>query len=255
MISFPSSSAELTWNAVREFFSQAVFRRSWVIQEIVLATNISICYGMTRLKLDHIQACIDAIQTNHIRPAGSNLGFTTWTKEEEELMNSGVQQLFNLAKVKSLWFEGNQMAFMEVLRRFRGAKATDPRDKIYSLLSLATEKYKSGLVPDYSASNTVADVYKQLERCAVEARDLELLLLNAGVSQTVAGLPIWVPDWSYEPRYVITSGIFACSGPDPLAYYSFSPADSSKFTIRGAIVDKIAKACPRWTSRKNRGIS
>jgi hypothetical protein len=129
--------SRVDWEAVREFFAQAVFRRSWVIQEIVLATNITICYGMTRLKLDHIQACIVALRRNYIRPASSNLGFTFWKKEEGVLMNSGVHQLFNLAMVKSSWFGGNPMAFMEVLRRFRGANATDPRDKVYSLLSLA----------------------------------------------------------------------------------------------------------------------
>jgi hypothetical protein len=243
--------SRVDWNAVQEFFTQAVFRRSWVIQEIVLATNITICYGTTRLKLDHIQACLDAIRSNHIRPANSVLGVTPQTKEELQLMESGVQQLFSLARVKSSRLEGNPMAFMEVLRRFRGANATDPRDKVYSLLSLAPEKYKSGLVLDYSASNTVADVYKQLARCAIEARELESLLLNAGISQTVAGLPTWVPDWSYEPRHMITSEDFTCSGPDLVAYILFSPTDSSKLTIRGAIV---AKACPRWTPKKNRDL-
>jgi Heterokaryon incompatibility protein (HET)/SH3 domain len=192
------------WDAVQVFFTQAVFRRSWVIQEIVLATNITICYGTTRLKLDHIQACIDAIWSNHIRPANLVLGVRSQTKELH-LMDSGVQQLFNLAMVKSSWLEGNPVAFMEVLRRFRGANATDPRDKVYSLLSLAPEKYKNGLVIDYSASNTVADVYKQLARCAIETREVESLLLNAGISQTVAGLPTWVPDWSYEPQHIIAS--------------------------------------------------
>lgn len=166
----------MNWNAVHELFTQAVFRRSWVIQEIVLGNDITVCYRMARLKIEHINAAITALHSNHARPSNSSLGHQVWTAEAQEAFNGGVQQLFNLALVKARWVEGSAELFIEALRRFRGAKATDQRDKVYALLSLAPERYQAGLMPDYSATNTVADVYKRVARLTADSSEIGLLL-------------------------------------------------------------------------------
>jgi hypothetical protein len=237
------------WNAVHELFTQAVFRRSWVIQEIVLGNDITICYGMARLKIEHINAAITALHSNNARPSNSSLGQTVWTAEAQEALNGGVQQLFNLALVKARWLEGSPELFIEVLRRFRGAKATDQRDKVYALLSLAPKRYQDGLIPDYSATNTVADVYKRLARLAADSSDIGLLLSSAGGPHGTPGLPSWVPDWSHEMVHVIDFGLYHASGSRRWLPNVEQRADPNILTMRGAIVDKITEACPRWTPK------
>lgn len=239
----------MNWNAVHELFTQAVFRRSWVIQEIVLGNDITICYRMARLKIEHINAAITALHSNHARPSNSSLGHQVWTAEAQEAFNGGFQQLFNLALVKARWVEGSAELFIEVLRRFRGAKATDQRDKVYALLSLAPERYQAGLMPDYSATNTVADVYKRVARLAADSSEIGLLLSSAGGPHEISGLPSWVPDWSRESVRVIDSGLHHCSGSHRWLPNVEQPPDPNKLTVRGAIVDKITKACPRWTPK------
>ena len=237
--------SRIDWDDVGAFISEQVFRRSWVIQEIVLATNVTICYGMTRMKLDQILDCINAIRMNHVRPVDSILGFPKWTMEQSQQFRDGTKQLLHLANIKSRRDAGMAVEFLEILQSFRQSKATDPRDKVYSLLSLGPDVYRSALTPEYSISNTVADVYHDLARQAIRVGDVESLLLNAGISQTVTGMPSWVPDWSYEARNVMMSDEYGCCGPQSKSYASLSDKNPNKLTIRGRIFDKIAKKSPR----------
>jgi len=93
---------------------------------------------------------------------------------------------FNLAEVKDSWPTGNRKGFIEVLTCFRGAKATDLRDKVYSLLSLASETYQNTLVPNYSVSNGVADVYIQLANCAADSSHYDRVLAWASTKANVS---------------------------------------------------------------------
>lgn len=49
---------------------------------------------------------------------------------------------------------------LDILRRFRGLSATDPRDILYAALNIANDISESELRPDYRAS--VATVYRDL---------------------------------------------------------------------------------------------
>ncbi|KAH0558512.1 hypothetical protein GP486_004829 [Trichoglossum hirsutum] len=236
--------SRMDWNCVREFLSRQVFRRSWVIQEIVLATELTICSGMTRSKLDQILDCVKAIRMNHVRHVDSLLGFPAWTRNESQEFRDATVQLYNLANISSRRREGSTVNFLEILESFRHAKATDPRDKVYSLLSLASEAYQNGIVPDYSTSNTATSVFLGLARCAVTIGDIELLLRNAGGSQAISGLPSWVPDWTYDSRNVIPSDQYSCGGAERKCRASLSPTNS-QLSIRGSLFDKITRKSPK----------
>ena len=239
------------WDSVRDFISEQVFRRSWIIQEIVLATNITICYGTARMKLDQILNCINAIRMNHIRHVDSILGFPMWNREQSQQFRDGTKQLLNLASVKSRRRAGIAVNFLEILQSFRQSKATDPRDKVYSLLSLGSDAYREKLTPDYSISNTVAIVYQDLARQAIQMGDLELLLLNAGISQKVTGMPSWVPDWSYETRSVLISDEYACCGPETGSCALLSHENSDRLMVRGMLFDRITRKSPRMDWRQH----
>jgi hypothetical protein len=237
--------AKMDWQAVRQFLSQQVFRRSWIIQEIVLAKNLTIVEGMTSIGLDQIFNCVRAIRMNHVRHVDSLLGFPGWTVDQSQEFTNATIQLYNLANIRSQRQEGNTVSFLEVLENFRHSKATDPRDKVYSLLSLASEAYRNSIIPDYSPSNTVTSVFLCLAKCAVTIGDIELLLRNAGGSQTVSGLPSWVPDWTCDSRNIIPSDQYACGGVERTCQASLSSTNSQiRLTIRGLLFDTIRRKHP-----------
>jgi hypothetical protein len=242
--------SRMDWDSLREFLVQQVFRRSWVIQEIVLAKNLTIHYGMAKIDLDQILNCVKAIRTNHVRHVDSLLGFPGWTRDHSQEFRNATIQLYNLANIRSRHRDGSAVNFLEILESFRHSKVTDPRDKVYSLLGLASETYRSGIVPDYSTSNTVTSVFMDLARYAVAIGDVELLLRNAGASQTVFGLPSWVPDWTYDSRSVIPSDQYTCGGFERTCRASLSATNSQiQLTIRGLLFEKITWKSPRvdWT--------
>lgn len=247
--------SRMDWDSVREFLSQQVFRRSWITQEIVLATNLTICYGMTQINLNQILNCIKAIRMNHVRHVDSLLGFPGWTRDQSQEFRNAIIQLYNLANIKSRRLEGSSVNFLEILESFRHSKATDLRDKVYSLLNLASETYRNSIVPDYSTSNTVTSVFLDLARYAVTMGDIELLLRNAGGSQTVSGLPSWVPDWTHDSRNIIPSNQYTCGGVERTCRASLSPTNSQiQLTIRGSLFKKITRKAPtlNWTDHGNR---
>lgn len=79
----------------------------------------------------------------------------------------------------------------KLLLATRSNSATDPRDKIFALLGLATQK--GSLEADCSKS--VAEVYIEAAWTLTrETQSLEVLTLTSSTHR-VEDLPSWVPDW------------------------------------------------------------
>ncbi|KAH6719359.1 hypothetical protein BKA61DRAFT_571380 [Leptodontidium sp. MPI-SDFR-AT-0119] len=98
--------------------------------------------------------------------------------------------------------------------------ATDPRDKIYALLSLSPPLQTAHIIPDYSAP--VADVYAAVTAlCIIRYQDLTVLHFDADSKSDEHDLPSWVRDYSSSgllgtrPTYVAFSlSEYAASGRD-----------------------------------------
>lgn len=80
---------------------------------------------------------------------------------------------------------------LSLLARFCRQLATDPRDKIYSLLGMVEPNSHNSLRVDYTLTWT--EVFRDAAIYVIGDRnDLEVLMY-AGSSETE--LPSWVPDW------------------------------------------------------------
>jgi hypothetical protein len=101
-------------------------------------------------------------------------------------------------------------SLLELLRYLDSRLATDPRDKIYALLSLATiwdETKVAPLVADYSASDST--VYQRaVVSTILSTGSTNVLTLNSGEGFS-RDFPSWVPDWSTPPSRVtyLDSGV------------------------------------------------
>ncbi|KAE8448242.1 hypothetical protein EG329_009673 [Mollisiaceae sp. DMI_Dod_QoI] len=94
--------------------------------------------------------------------------------------------------MREVWMDGRDRALLPLLRRFSGRKASDDRDKVFALLSLAPTQTQ--ITPDYTLSvsavfqTTVLDIFKTTKSLSVLAGDLG--------RKDRQDLPSWVPDWS-----------------------------------------------------------
>lgn len=148
---------------------------------------------------------------------------------------------------------------LDVLSRFRATYSTDPRDKIYGLLGLATDN--PDIVPDYKKS--VRDVYIDVARSQFNAtQNLDLItqslwpLGNAvkpyshsNSGSPAAGdtidLPSWLPNFTAtEARKILFAqrSIFAAGTPTCTQPIVISPA--GVLTISGSILATIMTLKP-----------
>lgn len=92
---------------------------------------------------------------------------TILTMDQGKVLKDCCNRILDLEEIRIVQnarmevFEGNRKSLFELIRRFRDRKASDPRDKVYALLSLAqTPLDRSPLIPDYSLSEV--DVFRQV---------------------------------------------------------------------------------------------
>ncbi|EXM15949.1 hypothetical protein V3481_003471 [Fusarium oxysporum f. sp. vasinfectum] len=107
------------------------------------------------------------------------------------------------------------MDFKKLVLDARHSKATDPRDKIFSLLGLAHPGYN--ITPNYSKSNTLSHVLIDTAiKVILFEGDLSILLHALQLAKAPScQLPSWVPDWTSST--VSTLSVFGHSENFPLA--------------------------------------
>ncbi|KAG4432561.1 hypothetical protein IFR05_011949 [Cadophora sp. M221] len=120
---------------------------------------------------------------------------------DPESAANGNKALLNLASMASLRTKqldgtAQAMPLAKVLIKCHSLDSTDPRDKVYGVLGLASDADKIGLKVDYSISAT--DLYidtaiQVLKTC----QNFEIL--SCFLSNPKLTLPSWVPDWSTSP--------------------------------------------------------
>jgi hypothetical protein len=95
----------------------------------------------------------------------------------------------------TLLVEGKQLTLMELLQLCHSLKSTDPRDKVFALLGLATDGDRL-IRADYTIS--VKELY--IHTAVQILQTYENLDLHSSVSiRRTLDLPSWVPDWRTFP--------------------------------------------------------
>jgi hypothetical protein len=172
------------WMAMANLFQRRYFTRAWIIQEITLAKKMmALCGSHT-------------VDWGAVTTVSEFLSVTSWTRWISNVTNSqqGRHSVPNLLDVNK---SSNSLLYS--LIRFRRFASTDPRDKVYSLLSIAGESVltRNRLIPVYG-ERSVADTYALAAIQILEDSDDLLLLCYAEGDRfrTIPSLPTWVPDWS-----------------------------------------------------------
>ena len=189
------------WLALRNFLRRPWFERLWIVQEIIMASGemILLC-GNSSITWDTLAEVVVTIETNGL----SRLILQSIDEGGGDSYAPG--GLLNTACVHAMKNMRNmqqpidlQFALIYCLR----FKATDPRDKLFALLGLATDADDPVLHPNYRA--TVCEVFTASSRYMMTANKSLRILHIAGIgwSRQILDLPSWVPDWSAPQRVTI----------------------------------------------------
>jgi hypothetical protein len=177
-----------SWKALRKIWTNPWWTRAWVIQEATTTGNhVFVRCGHRCLSFDIVNAVsrflLSFSTSERALRASSDLPWRAimmlnWTRElRQHIERNSTEGWLDL---------------IQLLDAARHHDATDPRDKVYSVLALAATASDSGIRPHYTLS--VEEVYVSVARyILIQSRDLRLLKFCFN-SNKFEALPSWAPD-------------------------------------------------------------
>ena len=149
---------DLTWGldcaclyyALASVARRSWFRRVWIIQELVLARNLTFFLSNHSISYDDLYRVTDM--------AARTSACIGYARRLEEVL--GFHELANLLGYRKHFQNGGIWTIEEWLTAVRGHSASDDRDYVYAGLSLLSERDRARVAVDYSCPRE--DVFRTL---------------------------------------------------------------------------------------------
>lgn len=225
ILDLPPADSSL-WRSACSYFLRPVFGRCWVIQEIVVAQKVCVRCGNYSITWQ------DLSQAVKVLCQGPWIEVLPWVdydcKAFFESPSPPQASSFTLPRICIIGgirddFQTLREMPLENLLYMTGVfGATDPRDRIYSLLGILSARTNPNssldIKPDYEES--VSDVFTQATKAVIlNSGSLNICGMHRSMSEkSIEGLPSWVPDYSATIASVASS----YSRPQPSNPYSAS---------------------------------
>jgi len=178
--------------ALCKFLQRAYWSRIWVVQEVAVGSNTLFVCGTRMVSenaLHHALRLLRNFRLHHLLKSGQDVRFIP--SEGDGILSMDPSRPINLLKIRRAAEPSPLIYLMRSLRHFQ---ATDPRDKVFALLGIASDSQVLGLRPDYRKS--YEEAYTDVTRAFIQNGYIEILSLSESAKQSIL-LPSWVPDWSY----------------------------------------------------------
>ena len=220
----------LQWTALRQLYSRRWFRRLWIVQEVLLNSEVMIRCGNLQCEFRIME-----ILSNELR----NEQYLRSLIDQEPKASQGLVLMMKLYHVKNNYIEPSIEFFVST---FAAQELSDPRDHVYGLLSIVNESETEGIVPDYRKS--VAEVFIDFTKAVLSKPGYKSILNMVEFNRKPTfHIPSWVPDWTIHPLTgldspcrMVDSGFSASR--DCSESFQFSD-DDKIFYVRGRHVDSI----------------
>ncbi|XP_014555305.1 hypothetical protein COCVIDRAFT_102674 [Bipolaris victoriae FI3] len=170
--------------------------RIWVIQEVALPPQVVILYGTISAPW-----IIFARAAKEYRVHSSSCCrefLQKLPRDEEAVVRNSFETMSKIEDLRQRYHthqsETAYLGLLDLLRLFRDRKASEPKDKVFALLSIAeVVPGREPLTPDYSLSEK--EVYRQATLESIySTKSLSVFSTELG-RKFRSDLPSWVPDW------------------------------------------------------------
>ena len=195
------------------------FRRTWILQEIVLARKIVMCCGKQVVEFQDVAALIKRLTHQSSLPQfvrdiarkyhlllKTNPVADSKSHPAADGGNFGEAELDLFSKEGRMRY--NNIPMLDLLiKSMRFNRCYDPRDILYARRSLASDGEQ--LIPEvsYSSDMPFEQLYKEFAaRCIANSPDSDCLkIITRANCHSQVELPSWVPNWSlpapcWQPR-------------------------------------------------------
>jgi hypothetical protein len=171
--------------------NRTYWTRMWTIQETGVASGILITCGNDSMRWLHFYQAFFAIRSL-----------------SNEVRHTSIRNLhaLGLAKHIDIWrntSDYKDMGLVDLVVNVRTMSATNPKDKIYVLLGMIDDRWSykpkfSVLIPDYSETTTVLDVYRDpVQYSLARDKSLDIICLQHRYENMKGSWPSWVSDWTF----------------------------------------------------------
>jgi hypothetical protein len=165
---------EQTWTAICRLFRSSWFTRTWVLQECQLSdTRAIVQSGYLVIPWPDMRRAMAALRHKYLAPP----------------------EILSIIMPFSTGFQAKYCRSLSRLLAWTNTReCTDPRDKVYGILGLASSEFTARITPDYELP--LLKLYRNVffEYLAITGR-LDLLS-QCILSHRLEAAPSWVPNWS-----------------------------------------------------------
>jgi len=263
------SNLRVIYDAQAALFERSWFRRSWIRQEVTVSKTCLVRCGDDELTWYQLKRGANRLKLVYRKlELESDMILPPFPKASIEPLQYlvrgwvfGQPVIAKSAEIRSIWYyHGGSL--LDLLMVGRVFDATDPRDKVYSVLGLAkvplveadsTSPDTNPMVVDYS--KTTSEVYQYLAKYIINRdRNLDILcILLTHRNENSADLPSWVPDWRVSTGYAglldcwdFFSSKFAASGFTKAEIQDQSMPE--KLLVQGLCLDQVGQLLDYTTS-------
>lgn len=269
----PGCSSLDHWKSLALFFRRSWFSRAWVVQEVILTVANSQPHFESKSSAlspgdGHNSSTFESDEARLLVLCGpQRLSWTQLTFVSDLLITGDLGRHFSDPTVYPFDHDQNAVSlshgspaklasaarglykthsFLPYLIRARDFDSSDPRDKIYSLLSIARENFRISATANYqiSTQQTYTAIARQMLTDSVDDERLHILhQVECRRAPQHQDLPSWVPDWSCSGG--IGLGItsyrrYAAAGDLPIVQPHFAD-DGKTLILKGSQIAIISK--------------
>jgi hypothetical protein len=233
------------WDALCNFMRKPYWSRLWIIQELAVNQNATLFLcGSQKLTRETVRmgASCCQILLRENRVFTHKVGLDAWD------ISTRAYRLVDMKLDIT-----PDAVLKKTLNLARQAAATDERDKIYGILGLLPESISSKIIPDYSQSISVQQVFMEMTKAIIQATGtLEQIIY--GAKSVPPTWPSWVPDLRLPfPRQHVRHLRESRSSQNSRAEFSFldGPGTENILACKGFKVDIVDGIMASLTSHSS----
>ena len=228
------------WRALGEIFSPPWLRRLWTFQELCLAQNATVVLGNKRLPW---RSYYDAgMQLSHCGLLDHCTAHNAM--EQQALARTGFSRLSpflsSRQQVRPFWY---------YLDEARQREVTETVDRVYAVISLATEKLRTQIKVDYTKSSREKywGLFIKTSKAMMRMNGSHAILARANSKSKAKQFPSWCPDFSApcEVSPLSGHGLAGIKHQRSMAIHY----DDNVINIEGIKIDKVDRPVPsNWAN-------
>ncbi|KAL5083978.1 hypothetical protein Trisim1_000714 [Trichoderma cf. simile WF8] len=230
---FPQDHLTQLSEALRRTLLVSWWDRIWVVQEAVVAKQLTVRYGNVEISW----GLLAEVATLLHDWKSSYAGHPSYIPTSDLKVLNLFSRVSDLDHFRENWRRSQGIDLLSLMRHFGHRKASDDRDRVYALLGLCNQT--TAIRPDYWLD--VKEVFMAPIIETIRNTKSLSVLYGDHSRKTRRDIPSWVPDWSTEldenqrQRAVLSSLFDASKGVTPIFI-----TDTSKPFKHGSIKREMA---------------